>query len=83
MGQALLYELCIDWPMLTQQKLHLLALIDADCESESGLTPFGPYSAGAHPLDGLVQVLDAMQDQGEDAGEPVFPDSEEASDVES
>lgn len=54
-----LYE-TIDWLALAKQKLALLQRIDAD-------KPF----QGTHALDGLVTLLDALQDDAEARGYPV------------
>ena len=50
----------IDWLALAKQKLDLLQRIDAD----------KPMTA-PHPLDGLVTLLDALQDDAEARGYPV------------
>lgn len=71
------YAMDIDWQLLTQQKLHLLELIDADCRAPDGLTAFGSYSRGDHPLDGLVAILDSIQDQAEALGEQLYPNEED------
>lgn len=71
MAKSLAYTLCIDWAMLAEQKQYLLELISADCKSPEGLTRFGGYGNVDHPLDGVVQILDTIQDQGEALGEHV------------
>jgi hypothetical protein len=63
--------------MLAEQKGHLLQLIDADCRAHAGLTKYGPYCHTDHPLDGLVQLIDAIQDAGETAGEKVYEEEED------
>lgn len=70
------YDLTIDWSMLEEQKAYLLELIQADCRAEGGLTKFGPYDCDDHPLEGIVQLIDAIQDQGEAMGERVYSDDE-------
>jgi hypothetical protein len=70
------YRLDIDWDLLGQQKSYLLQLIQADCTA-GGLTKYGEYSIDDHPLDGLVQMIDAIQDQGESAGETVYSEEDE------
>lgn len=72
-----LYGLDVNWSMLKEQKAYLLALIDADCQFTNGLTKCGPYSADDHPLDGLVQLIDEIQDQGEAAGERVYSEEDD------
>ena len=76
MSRSLHYQLSIDWAMLAEQKDCLLQLIDADCRAPAGLTRYGPYSRIDHPLDGLVQLVDAIQDAGEAAGEKVYEEEE-------
>ena len=71
------YDLDIDWKLLAEQKEHLIQLIDADCKAPAGLTGFGQYANGDHPLDGLLNMLDSIQDQAESLGEPVYADEEE------
>lgn len=73
------YRLDIDWAMLAEQKEYLLELIAADCKSPCGLTRFGGYGNVDHPLDGVVQLIDSIQDQGAAAGERVY--SEESNDA--
>lgn len=51
------YRLDIDWAILSEQKRHLLELISDH--------------QGAHHLDGLVHLIDEIQDQGERMGEKV------------
>ena len=71
------YDLDIDWNLLAEQKEYLLQLIDADCKAPAGLTGFGPYAQGSHPLDGLISLLDSIQDQADKRGEPVYVDQED------
>ncbi len=70
------YDLHMDWAMLEEQKAYLLELIQADCRSETGLTKFGPYDCGDHPLEGIVQLIDSIQNQGEAMGQRVYSDNE-------
>lgn len=65
------YQLDLDWRLLAKQKKFLLELIDADQKVPSGLTSFGPYASGDHPVEGIVEMLDAIQDQAAEMGEPV------------
>ncbi len=76
MPRSIPYQLSIDWAMLEEQKDYLLHLIDADCRAPAGLTKYGPYCHGDHPLDGLVQLIDAIQDAGDAAGEKVYEEEE-------
>ncbi len=76
MGSELSMWLFIDWSMLEEQKAYLLELIQADCRAEGGLTKFGPYDCDDHPLEGIVQLIDSIQDQGEAMGERVYSDDE-------
>lgn len=76
MPRSIAYQLSIDWAMLAEQKEYLLQLIDADCRAPAGLTGYGPYCRSDHPLDGLVQLVDAIQDAGEAAGEKVYSTEE-------
>jgi hypothetical protein len=50
----------IDWPLLAKQKELLLEQI----EGERGSMP-------EHPLDGLVSLIDTIQDEASDQGYPV------------
>jgi hypothetical protein len=77
MPRPIAYTLTIDWPMLHEQKDYLLGLIDADCRAPAGLTGYGPYARGDHPLDGLVQLIDAIQDAGEASGEKVYSEEDD------
>lgn len=76
MSQSLPYDLSMDWAMLEEQKAYLLELIEADERAEAGLTKFGRPDSDPHPLEGIVQLIDAIQDQGEAMGERVYSDDE-------
>lgn len=54
----------IDWPLLYEQKLLLIHLQEKI-----------PACQGM--LEGLLSILDAIQDQGEDQGHPVYKHLEE------
>ncbi len=77
MPRPIRYTLTIDWPALSEQKDYLLGLIDADCRAPAGLTGYGPYARSDHPLDGLVSLIDAIQDAGEASGESVYEEEDE------
>lgn len=77
MACELSMRLLIDWSMLEEQKAFLMALIEADCESPNGLTRFGHYGSwDDHPLEGIVQLIGAIQDTGTAMGEKVYSDDE-------
>jgi hypothetical protein len=57
----------VDWDLLHEQKLTLLRLLERQ-----------PYdSPDAEALSGLINLLDALQDEAADAGIWSFPDEEE------
>lgn len=76
MACELSMRLFIDWSMLEEQKAYLLELIEADERAEAGLTKFGRPDSDPHPLEGIVQLIDAIQDRGEAMGERVYSDDE-------
>lgn len=77
MARELSMRMFIDWAMLEEQKAFLMALIEADCESPNGLTKFGHYGSwDNHPLEGIVELIGAIQDAGVDMGEKVYSDDE-------
>ena len=65
------YRLDLDFKLLAEQKRFLLELINADCKAAGGLTAFGPYAIEDHPVSGIVEMIDAIQDQAEAMGERV------------
>ena len=64
------YKLDMNWELLADQKQFLLELIQADIDFK-GLTRYGEYATGDHPLDGILATLDSIQDQAADQGECV------------
>jgi len=59
----MLVDLNLDWELLAQQKAMLLQCMK---------------HFGDHPLDGLVELIDSIQDDGAKAGEPVVYLEEDA-----
>lgn len=75
------FENGFDWSLLNVQKMHLLNIIFNDmAEEEISDTP--------HMLEGIIEVIDEIQDQAAELGEPVVfadevdPADEEAFDAE-
>lgn len=61
----------VDWDLLHQQKLVLLKML--------GSHPDG--SPEAEALSGIINLLDAIQDEAADAGIWAFPNEEESEEV--
>lgn len=70
------FENGFDWSLLNVQKMHLLNIIFNDMsEDDANDVP--------HMLEGIVEVIDEIQDQAADAGEPVvFADEIDPADEE-
>jgi hypothetical protein len=62
-----------DWELLHEQKKELLELIFAE---------FGEVRDVPHPLDYIVAIIDEVQEQAADAGEPVVFDDDLEDDIE-
>lgn len=60
-----------DWELLHEQKQELLKLIFSE---------FGEVRDVPHPLDYIVAIIDEVQYQAADAGEPVVFDDDELND---
>jgi hypothetical protein len=60
-----------DWELLHEQKQELLNLIFSE---------FGEVQDVPHPLDYIVAIIDEVQYQAADAGEPVVFDDDELND---
>lgn len=75
------FENGFDWSLLNVQKMHLLNIIFNDMADDETLD-------APHVLEGLVEVIDEIQDQAAESGEPVVfaedvdPDDEETFDSE-
>lgn len=58
------FENGFDWSLLNVQKMHLLNVIFNDIAA-------GDMSDEPHVLEGIVEIIDEIQDQAVEIGEPV------------
>jgi hypothetical protein len=68
------FENGFDWELLCVQKQHLLDVIFTDMGGKAADEP--------HPLDGLIEIIDEIQDQAAELGEPVIFSNDDGFDYE-